>query len=388
MATLKPVLRGIDKDSGHAGARRRRLHAERRHRRTRSRYFEKAAALDPKHTGKRTAVALAHLRNGEHRARPARSSRQAAGADTGTRADLALIATYAAQQRKSDKALAAIDALEKKQPDKPLPRTCAAACCWPRDDPAGARKSFERALELDPGYFPAAANLARLDIADKKPDEAKKRFEAVLAKDPKNVAAPAWRSPTCAPSGAAGRRSRRADRQGDRRESDGRRPHGLRSIDHYLRNKDTNKAVAAAQEALAVLPDVRSSSTRSAARSVRPATPKQAMTTYRKLAQTAYPARRCRTSAWPRSRSQAEGQRRRERALRKALAIKPDYVEAQRRPDRAGPRMPGACSRRWPWRATIQKQRPKQAVGYVLEGDIHASQKAWKEAHRRLPRRH
>jgi tetratricopeptide (TPR) repeat protein len=57
-----------------------------------------------------------------------------------------------------------------------------------RDFP-GARRSFEQALELDPGYFPAAANLARLDLADKKPEDARKRFEAVLARNPKSARA-------------------------------------------------------------------------------------------------------------------------------------------------------------------------------------------------------
>ena len=48
-------------------------------------------------------------------------------------------------------------------------------------------------LRAGPGarrrLLPAAANLARLDLADKKPEDAKKRFDAVLAKDPKNVPA-------------------------------------------------------------------------------------------------------------------------------------------------------------------------------------------------------
>ena len=28
----------------------------------------------------------------------------------------------------------------------------------------------------------------------------------------------------------------------------------------------------------------------------------------------------------------------------------------------------------------VQKQRPKEAVGYVLEGDVHALKKGWSEA--------
>ena len=42
---------------------------------------------------------------------------------------------------------------------------------------------------LQPTYFPAVANLAQLDLQEKKPEAAKKRFEAILEKDKKNVQA-------------------------------------------------------------------------------------------------------------------------------------------------------------------------------------------------------
>ena len=45
-----------------------------------------------------------------------------------------------------------------------------------RDIP-GARASFERALTIEPTNFPATVNLARLDLAEDKPEEAKKRFD-------------------------------------------------------------------------------------------------------------------------------------------------------------------------------------------------------------------
>jgi hypothetical protein len=51
---------------------------------------------------------------------------QAAHTDTGTSADMALIATYL-RQREFDKALRAIDALQSKQPGSPCLSTCAAA---------------------------------------------------------------------------------------------------------------------------------------------------------------------------------------------------------------------------------------------------------------------
>jgi putative PEP-CTERM system TPR-repeat lipoprotein len=65
--------------------------------------------------------------------------------------------------------------------------------------------------------------------------------------------------------------------------------------------------------------------------------------------------------------------------LKKALEIKPDIVEAQRALimmalESKNTKNAVDIAR------TIQKQRPKEAVGYVLEGDIHAFGKAWPEA--------
>jgi tetratricopeptide (TPR) repeat protein len=78
---------------------------------------------------------------------------------------------------------------EKKQPDKPLAHDLRGSVLLAKQDVAGARRSFERALVIDPSYFQAAANLARLDLREKKPEDAIKRFDAILAKDPKNVQA-------------------------------------------------------------------------------------------------------------------------------------------------------------------------------------------------------
>jgi cellulose synthase operon protein C len=53
-------------------------------------------------------------------------------------------------------------------------------------DIGAARASFERALQIQPDYLPAIGNLAQLDRLEKKPDVARKRYEALLEKDPKN----------------------------------------------------------------------------------------------------------------------------------------------------------------------------------------------------------
>jgi tetratricopeptide (TPR) repeat protein len=53
-----------------------------------------------------------------------------------------------------------------------------------RNNPAAARKSFERALELSPGYFSAIGGLTYLDLAAKAPAQALARLEPEIAKRP------------------------------------------------------------------------------------------------------------------------------------------------------------------------------------------------------------
>jgi putative PEP-CTERM system TPR-repeat lipoprotein len=68
-----------------------------------------------------------------------------------------------------------------------------------------------------------------------------------------------------------------------------------------------------------------------------------------------------------------------ERTLRKALEVRPDYVDAQRRLvalEVQRDRIPQALE----IAKTVQKQRPQDAAGYVLEGDVHARKKAWTPA--------
>ncbi len=141
---------------------------------------------DPKNTRARTALALTHLASGKD---AGFSELQAvAAADSGTTADLALISVHL-RRGDFDKALSAIAALEKKQPDRPLASNLRGRTLLAKKDVAGARKAFEQSVSLDPTYFPSVASLAALDMADKKPDDARKRFDAVLAKNPNNAQA-------------------------------------------------------------------------------------------------------------------------------------------------------------------------------------------------------
>ena len=155
---------------------------------TATEYLARAAKLDPKDPNKRTVLGLAGLAGGN--AQMGFSELQTAvdlDADA-TQADLALI-TERLRARQYDQALAAVERLEKKQPQKALPHNLRGTVLLGKGDKAAARTSFEKALTLEPGFFPAAANLAQLDLADKKDEVAKNRFSELLKSDPKNIQA-------------------------------------------------------------------------------------------------------------------------------------------------------------------------------------------------------
>lgn len=338
-------------------------------------YFAKASDLDPKDHRKLTGLALSHLAQGK--ADDAfKELEQAAAMAPDDRADLALI--MASLQRKEfDRALAAIEKLEKKQPGKPLPHNLRGTALLGKRDVEAARKSFERALAIDPTYFPAAANLARLDIINKKPEDAQKRFESVLARNPKS---------TESLLALAELRARNRASADEVTGLIGRAitvnpaaiPPRLALINYYLNTRLPSKASAAAQDALAAIPD-RPEILDAAGRAYQASgANNQALSTYSKWARiqpkSPVPLVRMADVHIVGKEFQAAAE-----SLRKALELKPDYLDAQRRSialdirrDRTRQALDTA--------RTVQKQRPKEVAGYLLEGDVHSATKAWTPA--------
>ena len=341
---------------------------------TATEYFEKAAALDPKSISKRTAVALSHLAKGESE-RGLEELEAVSTEDTGIRADLALFATNM-RQRKYDAALAVVAVIEKKQPDKPLPHSLRGAVLLAKGDAPGARRSFERALEIDPQFLPAATSLANLDVRDKKPDDAKKRFEAVLAKDPKNskalLALAALRAKA---GGSPDEVAALIQKAVAANPADVEARLALIAV---WRGKDAKKQVTAAQEALAAFPD-RLEILDAAGQAYRVAgDSNQALNTYNKMIQlrpdSPLPLMRIAELQIAAKDNAAALEN-----LRKALALKPDLLEAQRAIialDVTGGRINEALKAA----RDVQKARPTESVGYILEGNVYASNKAWSEA--------
>ena len=339
------------------------------------RYFEEASKLDPKSVTKRTAVALSHLAKGEEQ-RGLSELEAVAAADTGIRADLALIATLA-RQGKFDAALNAIAALEKKQPNSAFTHTLRGEILIAKHDNPGARASFARSLSIDPNYFPATLRLAQMDVLAGKPEDAKKRFDALLAKDPRNagallaMAALRVRTGGTTEEVAAMIRSAIAAAKTD---SDPR----LALIAHYLTAGEPAKAVTAAQDAVAALPGrLELLDALGQAQQV-VGDLNGAIATYTRISQLLpeSPMPFVRIAELQLPANDTKGAR---ASLQKALAITPDLLAAQQRmvalevgADSVAAAL--AVAR------TVQKQRPTESAGYILEGDIHAEKKAWSDA--------
>jgi len=335
-------------------------------------FFGKASKIDPKNTRISTALALTHVASGQVDAGFSELEGIAA-ADSGTTADLALISAHLRRQE-FDKALAAIDRLEKKQPDKPLAANLRGRTLMAKKDMAGARKSFERALLIDPGFFPAVASLASLDLADKKPEDAKKRFETVLAKDPKNGQALLALAELAARSGAAKDEVAKLIGNAVAANPVDAAPR-LLLIEFHLRNKDAKQALSAAQDAVTAIPDSPELLDALGRAQLAGGDTNQAIASFTKLAAmqplSPQPYMRLADAQMAAKDKEAAAQ-----SLRKALELKPDLKPAQRGSimlDVDSKNIQGAVATA----RTMQQQSPKEAVGYVLEGDINASQKNW-----------
>jgi putative PEP-CTERM system TPR-repeat lipoprotein len=338
-------------------------------------YFAKALKLDPGDAAKRTALAVTQL-SGSQSTAAFDELQNIASTDKGITADLALISAHL-RRREFDKALAAVDRLQDKQPDKPAAANLRGRIYLAKNDTAAARKSFEQALKIDPTYFAAVASLATLDMAEKKPAEARGRFEALLAINPKNAQALQALAALAAANGAgkdevAGWLTKAVE--ANPAEAAPR----LLLIDLLLRNKDTKQALAVAESGVAAMPNSLELLTALGRAQQMSGELSQALATYGKLV-TMQPM-----SPQPLLR-QAEVQvvnkdyAAAEKSLRKALELQPDLFEAQR-----GLVMLDVEAKKYQdavaLTRTMQRQRPKETVGYMLEGDVQAAQRNWDAA--------
>ena len=251
----------------------------------------------------------------------------------------------------------------------------------PKSDFPNARAAFEQALELQPAYLAAIANLVRLDLADKKPDAARKRFNASARQGARTT--PACSSLTLSSSAASGAPSKEVGAQLEK-AVDG-QPHvrpGDRRLDRSLQpaRRSESRARPPRSGAGRRKPGrTRRSSSCSAWRSWLRAKPNQALSTFNRLAallpQSPGPQRPDR-----RGLSAGEGLVGRDRGAEESAGDSAEVAGDKARSCAPAPdgRPVGGGARGLP--AAWRRSCPRSLRGYVLEGDLFAAQKKWPEA--------
>jgi putative PEP-CTERM system TPR-repeat lipoprotein len=333
-------------------------------------YFGRASAADPKNAQFRTRLGVSRLAGGE--VDQAFQDLEAASAldATNIQADITLIMAHL-RRNEVAKAMAAVQTLEKKRPNDPVTFNMKGGVLIASKDTAGARKAFEKALELKPDFLPALSNLARLDIGEKQIDVARKRYDDFLAKNPKNSQAYLQYAELLAMTGTPVKDVQAVLDRG-LAATPAALPIRVALVRLLAQSGDAKRALLLAQEASVAAPDDPSILDLLGRAQVAAGEMQQALSTYEKL------AARLPNSPMPLI-AQADLQvaakdlNAAENSLRKALTIKPDTVEAQQRlvaillSSKRGDAAVGVAR-------DIQKQRKDAAVGYILEGEALISQ--------------
>jgi len=335
--------------------------------------FARAAKAAPGDQQVRTTVAMAQIVRGGNSIAAIADLETAAADGGGVRADLALVAARLSQNDTVG-AMKAIDALQKKMPDSPLPLHLRARVLQLKKDMPGARQAYEAALAKNPAYFPSAAGIAALDLEADKPDDARKRFQAYIKEYPKNWHAHMAMAELEVRAGGKSEVVVAALREAVQANASEPQPHVM-LVNTLLADGDAKGGLLAAQNAVAALPDNLEILDSLGRAELAAGDQQRAVTTFRKLANLqptnalfelrladAYMALKDRDAA--------------ARSLRRAAQLQPKNVAAQR-----GLAMLAMADNK-PQNALaaareIQKNNPKEATGFVLEGDIESSRKSW-----------
>jgi len=343
-----------------------------------ARQYEQAKALAPDNARVQTRLANIRFAAGD----PARGIAELESASASHpeeyQADLALVANYLLQ-RQPDKALEALQALEKKQPDNPLTHNLRGLALVLKLDYAGARASFERAAQLRPNDMAAIVNLAQLDLREKKFDAARKRYEALLKKEPGNEQALLGLAVLLRVAGANPQEIEKLLKQSV--ASNPASPSARASlINYYLRGRDYKGALAAAQDAQVALPNSPEMVQALGVAQLAAGETRQAIATFTRLAELAPKAPEPEVLL-ARAHMAAKQPDEAIKALRAVLALRPDLASAQR--DIAAIYVATGRHKDALHEArAVQAENPKQPFGYALEAEVYVAQKKWDSAER------
>jgi putative PEP-CTERM system TPR-repeat lipoprotein len=327
--------------------------------------YAAAARVAPADPRVRTSIALAELARGNTGSAIAKLESVAAQ-DRGASADIALVS---ARMRANDLpgALKAIDNLQKKQPERALAYQLRGRVQLLQRQIPAATQSFEAALAKEPGFFPAIASLAAIDLDAGRPEAARKRFEDHAKADPKSHLAHlslAELAQRTRAEPAAVLQHLRAAVKANAGEA---RPH-LMLVNQLLDAGETAAALTAARDGAAALPSNPDLNEILGRAQMAAKDAASAVVTFKQLTaqhdtNPAYPVRLAEALLETQDYAAAR------RALEDALKLRPGFTPALRT------LMTVAMRENKPQEAIalareIQKAEPKDPGGFLLEGDV------------------
>jgi cellulose synthase operon protein C len=339
-------------------------------------YYERANALDKSDITGKVRLAQVRLAAGDTE-RALQDLRGLAQSDSSQyQADMALILAYI-QRREYDRALAAVDALEKKQPDNPITRNMRGAVYMAKRDFKSARESYQKAFDAQPKDFASAYSLAILDVLDGKADDARRRFEQMLNKDPNNEQLLLVLADLTAMTRDKPEEAKALIEKAIAANRGSVRPR-LALIGYYTRQRDARGALTAAQAAQNAFPNDPSVLEALAAAQRASGDANQALSTYGTLAQL-QPQNAAVQVQFATMLLQAKDYSGATESARKALAMQPDLLQAWSVLARAQA-YAGQSAATLTEARKMQRDHPDKALGFALEGEALAIENKWSDA--------
>ena len=337
--------------------------------------FGRAAKLHKDNSSVRLALAIMNAAKGNTDAAVQELEQIAASSD-GTEADMQLISTHVARTD-FPAALAAIQALERKQPASPAADDLRGQVLLKLGKQAEARQAFEAALKKEPLYISSVANLAELDVLDGHPERAQARLEAQVKLDPTNAGIHLGLANLAQRTGKSPQDVVAELEKATRADPRDVRPR-LLLIERHLNEGSVDKALDAARGAVAVVPDNAQLLEALARSLLRSGDTRQALATYVKLIQVApkEPAGYLGQANVLLSMNDGTGA---DKVLQQLLDLAPTNVEAGRL------MVTAALVQKLPDKALtiargLQRSAPASPLGFALEGEVHMDQKRWDPA--------
>lgn len=288
--------------------------------------------------------------------------------------DVLLVLTHI-KQKNYVAASQVVDKLAKERPSDPLIHNLRGTISIAQDEPAQARVHFAKALEVQPTYFPAVSNLALLDMKDKNPQAARGRFEQLLKVAPKEVRA--WLSLAALEASQRNEAGYLKNLEQAKR-ADGKNVQAHHLLTRYwLEKNDSGKALVSAREAidatgrkdflefvgLAQLQQKDHANALASFNQWAESSPKNPMAQFR-IAQ---------------ARSLSNDNNNALIALDKAIALKPDFLEAKSSKALLLGKM-GKSAEAIKLSQSLQASSPKSAAGFMAEAEVLFNDKRYLEA--------